>query len=98
MKTVEALEGPLREAEIWPLSVEAYHVLGEAGLIPKRTELLYGFVYRKNEETGAVEKLSKSLGNVVEPMEIITRVSSEAFRYYFLRECLGQSTPELAET
>jgi len=47
----------------------------------------HGFVYRKNEETGDIEKLSKSLGNVVEPMEIITRFSAEAFRYYFLREC-----------
>lgn len=38
---------PARDAELWPLSVEAYHALGEAGLIPKRTELLYGFVYHK---------------------------------------------------
>jgi Uma2 family endonuclease len=32
---------------ILPLSVAAYHKLGEAGLIPKNTELLYGFVYTK---------------------------------------------------
>lgn len=38
---------PVRGAPVWPLSVEAYHALGEAGLIPKRTELLYGFVYHK---------------------------------------------------
>ena len=38
---------PVRGAEVWPLSVEAYHALGEAGLIPERTELLYGFVYYK---------------------------------------------------
>src|SRR5262249_17790680 len=38
-------------------------------------------------ETGAVEKISKSLGNAVEPMDIITRFSAEPFRYYFLREC-----------
>jgi len=47
MKIAEALQMPARDAEIWPLSVEAYHALGEAGLIPKRTELLYGFVYHK---------------------------------------------------
>jgi Uma2 family endonuclease len=34
-------------AKLWPLSVPAYHVLGEAGLIPENTELLYGFVYTK---------------------------------------------------
>ena len=29
------------------MSIEAYHVLGEAGVIPKNTELLYGLVYTK---------------------------------------------------
>jgi hypothetical protein len=32
---------------LWPLSVAAYRALGESGLIPKNTELLYGFVYKK---------------------------------------------------
>lgn len=31
----------------WPLSVSAYHILGETGLIPEKTELLYGCVYEK---------------------------------------------------
>jgi len=47
MKDVETSLIPLRGAPVWPLSVAAYHALGEAGLIPKNTELLYGFVYRK---------------------------------------------------
>jgi len=47
MKATEALPTPLSGAKMWPLSVEAYHALGEAGLIPKRTELLYGIVYHK---------------------------------------------------
>ncbi len=47
MKAAEALKAPVRGAEVWPLSVEAYHALGEAGLMPERTELLYGFVYHK---------------------------------------------------
>lgn len=47
MKGAETHPIPVRGAEVWPLSVEAYHVLGEVGLIPKRTELLYGFVYHK---------------------------------------------------
>lgn len=38
---------PLPSAPLWPLSVAAYRALGEAGLIPQNTELLYGFVYRK---------------------------------------------------
>ena len=47
MKTAEIHQVPVRGAEVWPLSVEAYHALGEVGLIPKQTELLYGFVYHK---------------------------------------------------
>jgi len=38
-----ALHGP----EVWPLGVKAYHALGELGLIPEKTELLYGQIYRK---------------------------------------------------
>src|SRR4051812_43836725 len=36
-----------REPQIWPLSVKAYHALGELGLIPENTELLYGQIYKK---------------------------------------------------
>jgi methionyl-tRNA synthetase len=52
-----------------------------------RKVFAHGFVYRKNEETGEVEKIGKALGNVVEPMEVISKFSAEAFRYFFLREC-----------
>lgn len=34
-------------ARIHPLSLAAYHFLGEASWIPKNTELLYGVVYNK---------------------------------------------------
>jgi Uma2 family endonuclease len=47
LKTAETFPTPLKGAPVWPLSVAAYRALGEAGLIPKETELLYGFVYRK---------------------------------------------------
>lgn len=47
MKGAETYPTPLKSAPVWPLSVAAYRALGEAGLIPKNTELLYGFVYRK---------------------------------------------------
>jgi methionyl-tRNA synthetase len=66
---------------LWPAMLLA------ADLEPPRMVFAHGFVYRKNEESGVVEKLSKSLGNIVEPMDIVSRFSAEAFRYYFLREC-----------
>ncbi len=47
MAPVPILDRPGRIERLWPLSVEAYHALGEAGLIPEKTELLYGFVFNK---------------------------------------------------
>jgi Uma2 family endonuclease len=44
---VENPPAPLRGAQLWPMSVAGYRALGELGLIPKNTELLYGFVYTK---------------------------------------------------
>jgi Uma2 family endonuclease len=44
---VESPPVPLSGAPLWPLSVAGYRALGELGLIPKNTELLYGFVYTK---------------------------------------------------
>lgn len=65
----------------WPAMLMA------AGLEPPRMVFGHGFVYKKNEATGAVERESKSLGNVTDPMKLITDFNAEAFRYYFLREC-----------
>jgi methionyl-tRNA synthetase len=66
---------------LWPA------MLMSAGLPLPRKVFGHGFVYRKDEATGEVQKLSKSLGNVVEPMELIEKFSSEAFRYYFTSQC-----------
>jgi methionyl-tRNA synthetase len=60
---------------LWPAMLLA------AGLEPPRMVFGHGFVYIKGE------KISKTLGNIVEPMEIITQFNAEAFRYYFMREC-----------
>ena len=47
MNAVESPPFPLRGAQLWPLSVAGYRALGELGLIPRNTELLYGLVYTK---------------------------------------------------
>jgi methionyl-tRNA synthetase len=60
---------------IWPAMLFA------AGLEPPKRVFGHGFVNIKGE------KISKTLGNIVEPMEIITKFNADAFRYYFLREC-----------
>src|SRR5207237_8802809 len=47
MTEVEESKAEVRDPQVLPLSVEAYHALGEMGLIPRQTELLYGQVFRK---------------------------------------------------
>lgn len=66
---------------LWPAMCFA------AGIAPPRSVFGHGFVYIKKDEASVAEKISKSLGNVIEPMDIITKFSSDAFRYYFMREC-----------
>jgi methionyl-tRNA synthetase len=66
---------------LWPAMCFA------AGIEPPRSVFGHGFVYIKKDDASAAEKISKSLGNVIEPMDIITKFSSDGFRYYFMREC-----------
>src|SRR5436190_15025741 len=47
MTQVEELKAGARGPQVLPLSVKAYHALGDMGLIPKQTELLYGQVFHK---------------------------------------------------
>ncbi len=69
IETVESTRAPLPGVSLWPLSVAAYRALGEAGLIPENTELLYGFVYRKMPKSPAhcylLQKLLQVLARVM---------------------------------
>ncbi|MBM3884044.1 MAG: hypothetical protein FJ387_30790 [Verrucomicrobia bacterium] len=47
MTVIEAAKPVVRGPPVWPLSVNAYHALGGLGLIPEKTELLYGQVFHK---------------------------------------------------
>lgn len=75
LQAAEHFPTPLKEASVWPLSVAAYRALGEAGLIPKDTELLYGFVYRKMSESPfhsfLVQLLHELLLRVLKPGMIV---------------------------
>lgn len=61
-------------AGIWPA------MLISAGLPVHKSLGVHGFV------TCEGQKMSKSLGNVVDPVEIIEKYGSDAVRYYFARE------------
>ncbi len=60
---------------LWPAMLQA------AGVEPPRSVFGHGFVSIKGEKVG------KSLGNAIEPMDIVKHFGADAFRYYFLREC-----------
>jgi len=47
MTGIEAPRAVEAGPKVWPVSVRAYHALGELGLIPEKTELLYGQVFQK---------------------------------------------------
>jgi Uma2 family endonuclease len=61
--------------KIFPLSVEAYRSLGDMGLIPKNTELLYGQVYQKMSKSplhsALVYRISKLLQTSLSPGQLL---------------------------
>ncbi len=59
---------------IWPA------MLMSAGLPLPKTVFGHGFVYLRGE------KMSKSLGNIVTPLDIIPQYGADALRYYLLAE------------
>ena len=60
---------------IWPA------MLWAAGEEAPRQVFSHGFVNNNGQ------KMGKTMGNVVDPVEIIARSNSDAYRYYFMREC-----------
>lgn len=70
MIDLRILEAPEQREQLWPLSIEAYHTLGEAGLIPEKTELLHGFVFRKMPKSPfhrmIIQRLLKRLNAVLQ--------------------------------
>jgi methionyl-tRNA synthetase len=55
-------------------------MLFSANLPTSRQILIHGFV------TSGGQKMSKSLGNVIDPIEIVQKYGTDALRYYLLRE------------
>ncbi len=76
MKAVDSPKMALEGAQIWPMSVAAYRSLGEAGFIPKNSELLYGIVYTKMSKSpphsAVVRRLLKLLQGISLPGRFIS--------------------------
>jgi len=61
--------------QLWPAMLHA------AGIPVPKVVFGHGFVTIKGE------KIGKSAGNAIEPMDIIEQFGSDAFRFYFLKVC-----------
>lgn len=70
VETAEHQAIPVRGAKLWPMSVEAYHLLGEAGVIGKNTELLYGLVYTKMPKSPLHSFLLRRLLQLLQKLEL----------------------------
>ncbi|NQV90694.1 methionine--tRNA ligase [Candidatus Uhrbacteria bacterium] len=55
-------------------------MLMSADIEPSKQIFIHGFI------TSGGQKMSKSLGNVVDPFELVTEFGTDALRYYLLRE------------
>ncbi|MCP5520408.1 MAG: Uma2 family endonuclease [Verrucomicrobiales bacterium] len=87
MKAVAEPMPTERSPQIWRLGVKAYHTLGELGLVPEKTELLYGQVFHKMSKSPFHAYLLQLLleilrtaaprGSIVRSEQPITCVDSE---------------------
>jgi len=55
-------------------------MLMSAGLLPSKQIIIHGFI------TSGGQKMSKSLGNVINPIDVINEYGTDALRYFLCRE------------
>ena len=68
MTAIETKKAVVSGPKMWPLTVEAYHALGEMGLIPEKTELLYGQVFHKMPKSPSHSFLLQCLIEAIQPV------------------------------
>src|SRR3954467_1351432 len=92
-----ARDGEDLTERFWP----AFHIIGKdilkfhtvfwpamlmaAGIELPREIFIHGYLLMK-DASGAEHKMSKSLGNVLDPFEVMDRFGTDALRYYCFRE------------
>lgn len=77
----------------WPASVHIigkdilrFHAVYWPGMLMSAGFALPGFVFGHGFLTKDGLKMGKSLGNTIEPKDLVTKFGSDAVRYYFLKE------------
>lgn len=87
MTASETTRLPVKSPQVWPLSVSAYRALGQMGLIPESTELLYGSIFKKMSKSPLHSALAQRIlrllrdrlpdGCIVRQEQPLTCVDSE---------------------
>ena len=67
-------------------------MLMSAGVEPSKQIFIHGFI------TAGGQKMSKSLGNVVDPFEEVAEYGTDALRYYLLREIPSHDDGDFSRT
>src|SRR5437763_1191723 len=70
VETLERPVVPVRGAKLWPITVEAYHVLSESGFIHENTELLYGLVYTKMAKSPSHSSLVRAIAALLQTLDL----------------------------
>jgi Uma2 family endonuclease len=68
MAVTETPQPGVQEPRVWPLSVKAYHALGELGLLPESTELLHGQIIQKMSKSPLHTYLQQFLADLLRPL------------------------------
>ncbi|MDP3953453.1 MAG: methionine--tRNA ligase [bacterium] len=66
-------------------------MLMSAGLAPSKKIFIHGFV------TADGQKMSKSLGNVIDPFALVEKYGSDTLRYYLLRDIASDEDGDFSE-
>jgi Uma2 family endonuclease len=67
MAVTEIPQTGLAEPRVWPLPIKAYHALGDLGLLPESTELLYGQIIQKMSKSPLHTYLQQFLADLLRP-------------------------------
>lgn len=68
------------QAAMWQAMLMSATAGGAKGLVPSKQIVIHGFI------TSGGQKMSKSLGNVINPYDIVREYGTDALRYFLARE------------
>ncbi|HEY9640874.1 MAG TPA: methionine--tRNA ligase, partial [Coleofasciculaceae cyanobacterium] len=92
-------------AQGWPVNLHIigkdilrFHAVYWPAMLMSANMPIPGHVFGHGFLTKDGQKMSKSLGNIIDPVDLVTRYGSDAIRYYFLKEIEFGRDGDFSET